>query len=44
LQPWAAAVVKRFGEISLAGITFPNPSNQCWPFPMLFIYKQATCR
>src|SRR5947209_6542268 len=42
LQPWAAAVVKRFGEISLAGITFPNPSNQCWPFPMPFIYKQAT--
>jgi hypothetical protein len=42
LQPWAAAVVKRFGEISLAGITAPNPSNQCWPFPMLFIYKQAT--
>src|SRR5262245_47744778 len=42
LQPWAAAVVKKFGEMSLAGITFPNPSNQCWPFPMLFIYKQAT--
>jgi hypothetical protein len=41
LQPWAAAVVKRFGEMSLAGITFPNPSNQCWPFPMPFIYKQA---
>ncbi len=33
LQPWAAAVVKRFGEMSLAGITYPNPSNQCWPFP-----------
>jgi hypothetical protein len=40
LQPWAAAVVKRFGEMSLAGITYPNPSNQCWPFPMPFIYKQ----
>src|SRR6266851_452725 len=40
LQPWAAAVVKKFGEISLAGITFPNPSNQCWPFGMPFIYKQ----
>jgi hypothetical protein len=39
LQPWAAAVVKRFGEMSLAGITFPNPSNQCWPSPMPFIYK-----
>jgi hypothetical protein len=39
LQPWAAAVVKRFGEMSLAGVTFPNPSNQCWPSPMPFIYK-----
>jgi hypothetical protein len=42
LQPWAAAVVKRFGEMSLAGITFPNPSNQCQPHPMPFIYKQFT--
>src|SRR5882672_1155456 len=41
LQPWAAEVVKRHGEISLTG-TVPNPSNQCWPFPMPFIYKQAT--
>jgi hypothetical protein len=42
LHPWAAEVVKRFGEMSLAGITFPNPSNQCWPFPMPFIFKQST--
>jgi hypothetical protein len=42
LQPWAAAVVKKFGEMSLAGITFPNPSNQCWPSPMPFIYKLST--
>src|SRR5882672_10216014 len=42
LQPWAAALVKRFGEMSLAGITFPNPSNQCQPHPMPFIYKQFT--
>ena len=40
LQPWAAEVVKKFGEISLAGITYGNPSNQCWPEPMPFIYKQ----
>ena len=40
LQPWAAEVVKKFGEISLAGITYPNPSNQCWPEPMPFIFKQ----
>jgi hypothetical protein len=40
LQPWAAEVVKKFGEMSRAGITYPNPSNQCWPEPMPFIYKQ----
>ena len=44
LQPWAAAVVKKFGEMSLAGIVYGNPSNQCWPMPMLFIYKQGTVR
>jgi len=44
LQPWAAAVVKRFGEMSLAGITFPNPSNQCWPLPVPFIFKQFTAQ
>ena len=42
LQPWAAAVVKQFGEMSLAGITYGNPSNQCWPFGMPFIYKNST--
>ena len=40
LQPWAAEVVKKFGEISLAGITYENPSNQCWPEPMPFIFKR----
>src|SRR3984885_6122153 len=44
LQPWAAQVVKKFGEMSLAGIVYGNPSNQCWPMPMLFIYKQGTVR
>ena len=39
LQPWAAEVVKKFGEISLAGITYPNPPNQCWPEPMPFISR-----
>ena len=38
LQPWAAEVVKKFGEMSLAGITYGNSSNQCWPMPMLFVY------
>ena len=41
LQPWAAAVVREYGKLSLAGITFGNSSNQCWPFGTPFIYKQA---
>ena len=44
LQPWAAEVVKKFGEMSIAGITYGNSSNQCWPMPMLFIYKQFVVR
>ncbi len=40
LQPWAAQVVKKFGEMSIKGIVYGNPSNQCWPMPMPFIYKQ----
>src|SRR6516162_1276664 len=39
LQPWAAEVVKKHGEISLKGITYPNPANQCWPEPVPFIFK-----
>jgi hypothetical protein len=42
LQPWAAEIVKKFGEQSIAGITVPNPSNQCWPYPMPFTYKWTT--
>ena len=41
LKPWAAEVVKKFGEISLAGITFPSPSNQCWPEPVPYIFKHG---
>jgi hypothetical protein len=39
LQPWTAAIVKRFSEISASGATYPNPANQCWPEPVPFIYK-----
>jgi hypothetical protein len=39
LQPWAAEVVKQKGELSLAGVTFPSPSNQCWPEPVPFLFK-----
>src|SRR6516225_2938632 len=37
LQPWAAEVVKKFGEISLAGQGYPTPRNQCWPEGMPFV-------
>ena len=40
LQPWAAEVVKKHGELSLKGVVYGNPSNQCWPMPVPFIYKQ----
>src|SRR5580658_3902221 len=39
LQPWAATVVKRYGELSLAGVTFASPSNQCWPEPVPYLFK-----
>jgi len=39
LQPWAAEIVKKNGELSIAGVVFPNPANQCWPEPASFIYK-----
>ena len=39
LKPETAAVVKKFGERSLAGEVYPNPANQCWPEPGTFIYK-----
>src|SRR6266852_8419440 len=38
LQPWAAEVVKKFGEISLAGKGFPTPRNQCWPEGVPFVF------
>jgi hypothetical protein len=39
LQPWTADVVKKKGELSLAGVTYPSPSNQCWPEPVPFLFK-----
>ena len=41
MQPWAAEVVKRKGDLSLAGVTFPNPANTCWPEPVPFLFKHA---
>ena len=41
LQPWAADVVKKKGDLSLAGLVFPNPANTCWPEPVPFLFKHA---
>jgi hypothetical protein len=41
LQPWASEVVKKFGELSKAGVTYPSPANQCWPEPLPYIYKNT---
>jgi len=38
LKPHAAEVVKRHGEISLRGVPFPTPSNQCWPGGVPFVF------
>jgi hypothetical protein len=38
LQPWAAAVVKKYGEISLSGTGYPTPSNQCWPGGVPYVF------
>ena len=38
LKPQAAGVVKKYGEMSLAGATFPNPRNQCWPGGVPYVF------
>jgi hypothetical protein len=38
LQPWAAEVVKKLGESSLAGQAYPTPRNQCWPEQVPFVF------
>lgn len=40
LKPGAAAVVRRHGEISLSGMTYPTPSNRCWPSGVPYIFFQ----
>ena len=39
LKPGAAEIVKKHGELSIAGVVYPSPANQCWPEPVPFIYK-----
>jgi len=38
LQPWAAEIVKKHGDISLAGEGYPTPSNQCWPGGVPYVF------
>ena len=38
LQPWAAEVVKKHGEISKAHLEYPTPSTLCWPQPVPYIF------
>jgi hypothetical protein len=38
LKPDAAAAVKKHGEIEISGLAAPNPSNQCWPNPVPYIF------
>jgi hypothetical protein len=38
LQPWAAEVVRKHGEISRTGVGYPTPSNQCWPGGVPYVF------
>ena len=38
LKPHAAEIVKKHGEMSLAGIGYPTPSNQCWPGGVPYVF------
>jgi hypothetical protein len=40
LKPVAAEVVKKHGEISLAGLANPTPSTHCWPSGVPYIFFQ----
>jgi hypothetical protein len=38
LKPEAAEAVKKHGAISMTGVTYPTPANQCWPQPVPYIF------
>jgi hypothetical protein len=40
LKPQAAETLRQYGKISLAGQTYPTPSNQCWPSGVPYIFFQ----
>ena len=41
LNPEAAETVKQHGEMSLAGLGYPSPRNQCWPQGVPFIFTNS---
>jgi hypothetical protein len=38
LKPATAEAVKRHADLSLAGVGYPSPRNQCWPEGVPFIF------
>jgi hypothetical protein len=44
LKPEAAEVVKKFGEISLSGLAFPDPDNMCLQNPLPYIFWNFSVR
>src|ERR1700720_2303968 len=38
LKPHAAEIVKKHGEMELAGEGYPTPSNQCWPGGVPYVF------
>jgi hypothetical protein len=38
LKAEAAEVVKKHGEISMSGVAYPTPTNQCWPGGVPFVF------
>ncbi len=41
LKPAAAEIVKKHAEMSLAGVGYPSPRNQCWPEGVPFIFTNS---
>jgi hypothetical protein len=41
LKPAAVQVVKKHAEMSLAGVGYPSPRNQCWPEGVPFIFTNS---
>jgi hypothetical protein len=38
LKPEAAEIVKKFGDITVAGSGYPTPSSQCWPGGVPYVF------